>query len=157
MPLTYFYFLGLWMSYLTKDTSWKYLMMSAKGDEGVIFSNQKSLLYLYMDFVSTEFASSCFYLCCCLWLTAWGYTRLLILLATLTDTCGQCTSKITRRWRAWRLELVSVQSKMSCVQFLWMGLELWLLEQFRYLCVWDLKKLNKWLNYYHCSICTNIK
>lgn len=60
----------------------------------------------------------CFDLCRCLWLTVRGRTRLLILLATLMDTCGQCTWRTGRRWRACCLELVSVQSKTPCVQYL---------------------------------------
>lgn len=37
------------MCYLTKDTSWKYLMKSARGEEGVTFYNQ--IMYLIFAFI----------------------------------------------------------------------------------------------------------
>ena len=63
---------------------------------------------------SLHFLFICFYLWCCLWLTVRGCTRLLILQDTLTDTCGQCTWKTGRRWRARCPESVSVETKCVC-------------------------------------------
>lgn len=50
-----------------------------------------------------------------LFLPVWGRTRLLILLAILTDTCGRCTLKTAARWRMRSRESVSVPSELDCL------------------------------------------